>query len=1064
MAAGHADDWTVPGYLEERRLGAGASGRVVAAVSEATGERVAIKYLSAALVGDPAFMWRFRAEAALQRSLDVPQIVQVFDYVEEPGRGAAIVMELVDGASLHQMIGQRGPASPEAALAVLKGSLLGLAAAHAAGIVHRDYKPENVLVDADGSSKLADFGVAVRAGKRQPTAGTPLYMAPEQWNGAPSSPATDIYAAAAVFFECLTGATPFTGRLPRLRQLHATAAVPVDTITAPPLRDLITRGMAKNPADRPQGAIAFVSELESAAAAAYGPDWEERGRGHLAVRAAALLPLLLAGGGTAGSSGTSTAVSWPGGHKVPHAARAVLRAGHRAAPARRKALAVASIAAAAVVVAGVGAAVALTGKHSPPSHLAGDSSVASTTLPTVQAAVLPPVAASHCTAPASFRYQGTITAAAPGAVSYRWVYSSGRQGPVQTADFAKAGGRQVTGETVTTKAAGTGWAEIKMISPAATTSNKASYRLLCAGAATGVSAAAAVTPATTTVTCGTPAPAFTATGSVTSRKAQTVSYYWSLSDGRVTPPATLTFTRPGTLPAQPFTITPLGDPTSGEAVLVVSKPVAVSAPAPYALSCDAPRSLAASVTVSPATETLTACTAAAPALTFSGTVSDNEAGPVSYHWELPGGNGPAQTLTFAGAGSQTVTTTYKPASDSASGSGSLVITSPASVTSNAAAFTVACGAHLTVAGSAPATATVGTAYSGTFTASGGKGTYTWGAVSGLPAGLTATASGATLTISGTPAAAGSFTVPVSVRDSAAPPGSGTASLALTVSEPALTVTSSAPATATVGTAYSGTVTASGGNGTYTWGAVSGLPAGLTATASGATLTISGTPTAPTDGAATATVTASDTEAAPKSASAAVTITVGAPTLAITTTALPSGQSWDDYSAAVTAAGGTGAYAWSAAGLPNGLAIGPATGTISGALGDIEVADDPGTYPVTVTVTDGAGASASTTLSLVITPQPLTLELSSLPAGTSGVAYSWTFNADFGTTPYQWAATGLPAGLSISSVSATDAQIAGTPAAVATATTYPVTVTVTDSAGTPASKTLSLVISPAPVIG
>jgi serine/threonine-protein kinase len=294
---GYAGDWVVPGYSEERELGKGASGRVVAATEKATGKRVAIKYLSSALVGDRVFMWRFRSEAALQRSLDVPQIVRVFDYVEEPGRGAAIVMELVDGVSLHEMIGQRGPATPEAALTVLKGALLGLAAAHAAGIVHRDFKPENVLVDAEGSSKLADFGVAVQVGKKLPAAGTPLYMAPEQWNGAPSSPATDIYAATAVFFECLTGKTPFIGRLPQLRQQHETAAVPLDEITAVPRRGLIARGMAKNPGDRPQGAIAFVSELESAATAAYGSDWEERGRGHLAVRAAALLPLLLAGGG-----------------------------------------------------------------------------------------------------------------------------------------------------------------------------------------------------------------------------------------------------------------------------------------------------------------------------------------------------------------------------------------------------------------------------------------------------------------------------------------------------------------------------------------------------------------------------------------------------------------------------------------------------------------------------------------------------------------------------------------------------------------------------------------------
>jgi serine/threonine protein kinase len=84
-APGHTGNWAVPGYTEERLLGAGASGRVVAAVSEETGKRVAIKYLSPALVGDPAFMWRFRSEAELQRSLDVPQIVRVFDYVEAPG-------------------------------------------------------------------------------------------------------------------------------------------------------------------------------------------------------------------------------------------------------------------------------------------------------------------------------------------------------------------------------------------------------------------------------------------------------------------------------------------------------------------------------------------------------------------------------------------------------------------------------------------------------------------------------------------------------------------------------------------------------------------------------------------------------------------------------------------------------------------------------------------------------------------------------------------------------------------------------------------------------------------
>ena len=114
--------------------------------------------------------------------------MQLYDYVEAPGQGAAIVMELVDGVSLHEMISERGATTAESALAALKGSLLGLAAAHALGIVHRDYKPENVLVDSAGNSKLSDFGVAIRAGKKSQVAGTPLYMAPEQWTRCAEQP------------------------------------------------------------------------------------------------------------------------------------------------------------------------------------------------------------------------------------------------------------------------------------------------------------------------------------------------------------------------------------------------------------------------------------------------------------------------------------------------------------------------------------------------------------------------------------------------------------------------------------------------------------------------------------------------------------------------------------------------------------------------------------------------------------------------------------------------------------------------------------------------------------
>jgi serine/threonine-protein kinase len=939
----YAEDWAVPGYTEQRELGRGASGKVVEAVNDATGQRVAIKYLSPSLVRDPAFMWGFRTEAQLLRSLGVPQVVQVYDYVEQPDHGAAIIMEMVDGVSLHEMIVRRGPTVPEAALAVLKGSLLGLAAAHTLGIVHRDYKPENVLVDTAGNSKLADFGVAIKSGKQASAAGTPLYMAPEQWQGAPASPATDVYAATAVFFECLTGKTPFSGKLLQLQEQHVTASVPIDRVDEP-LQGLIARGMAKSPASRPQSAIAFVAELEAVAGDAYGPDWEERGRSHLAERAAALLPLLLRNG-QGGSSGTSYASSWFGG-------------GGRGSK-RRKAVTVAAITTAAVVVVGaVATAVTLKEKSGHQTHLNSSSQVATIT-PSFKAAanVTPPVAASKCATPTSFTYSGTLTATAPGTVKYQWVYSSGKPGPVQSVTFTGAGHKAVSGETLKAKKAGNGWAQIKMVSPVALTSNKASYKLLCNQGTGQIGASASVQVPTAAATCPATPPNLTATGSVSDTKAGTVTYYWALSDGTNSAPETLTFSAPGTMAVAPLTITPPSDPGTGQAVLVVTSPVAAASnPATYTLTCKgAPAlTLAAMASVSPASQTVKSCTAAAPTFTFSGTISDNKAGTVSYHWKLPSGNGATQTLNFTKPGSQTVTTAYKPASDSASGTGSIVVTSPAGVTSNAAAFTLACGAALAITNNAPATATVGTAYSGTVTVAGGKGTYTWAAVTGLPAGVKATASGATLTISGTPTAAGTFTVPLSVHDSATPQGTGTASLTLTVGEPAMTIASNAPRTATAGTAYSGTVTVTGGNGTYRWSTVTGLPAGLTASASGATLTISGTPT--TAQSATATVTVSDTEATPQSKSTTVAITVSAPPVKITSSAPPNGELRSAYSFTFTATGGTGTATWAVSGLPAGL-------TLSGAT-IIGTPAASGSFTITVTAT--AGTSATAAYSITIT--------------------------------------------------------------------------------------------------
>ncbi|MFL5910844.1 MAG: serine/threonine-protein kinase, partial [Gaiellaceae bacterium] len=317
-------DWTVPGYRHVRTLGEGASGRVLLAIHERTGTPAAIKYLSEQLRSDETFLSRFRAEARLMSELDAPDIVRFYEYAEAPG-SAALVMELVDGVTLKEIIKSEGATGPEAALLVLKGSLRGLAAAHAAGVVHRDYKPGNVLVGDDGTSKLADFGIAVRVGEEVTASGTPAYMAPEQWTTGGASPATDVYAATAVFYECLTGERPYPVKgLWALAAAHRADPVPADRVP-PPLGGLIGYGMAKNPADRPPSAAAFLAELEDVALSAYGPGWEERGRVRLAALAA-LLASLFPTTGVLPTASTALAFTRLGRRRVAMASGALVAA------------------------------------------------------------------------------------------------------------------------------------------------------------------------------------------------------------------------------------------------------------------------------------------------------------------------------------------------------------------------------------------------------------------------------------------------------------------------------------------------------------------------------------------------------------------------------------------------------------------------------------------------------------------------------------------------------------------------------------------------------------------
>jgi tRNA A-37 threonylcarbamoyl transferase component Bud32 len=362
-------EWSVPGYTPLKTLGSGGFGQVMLARHDATGTLVAIKYLRHDLLADQGFAEMFRAEAAVLASLDDPNIVRLYEYVESPA-GAAIVMELVDGVSVREILGNAGSTTAEAALVVLYGSLLGLGSAHRRGVVHRDYKPENVLVNGEGVSKLTDFGIAARTGDHPLPAGTLLYVAPEQMAGAPASPASDVYSATATFYECLTGRPPFTGDAVQLLYKHSAESVPLEPVPEP-LRPLVAAGMAKDPQSRPADAASFVTSLQAVAAGAYGQDWADRGRFHLGEAALLLAALWPSAAATATQGATVYRLSL------------LRRLSSRVSPLR----AVIAAVIAGVVVAG-GVAVAAGLSHSPRT---GNHHVAAhrTTLAPKHAAGLP---------------------------------------------------------------------------------------------------------------------------------------------------------------------------------------------------------------------------------------------------------------------------------------------------------------------------------------------------------------------------------------------------------------------------------------------------------------------------------------------------------------------------------------------------------------------------------------------------------------------------------------------------------------------------------------------------
>src|SRR4051794_16536673 len=257
-------------YRVVRKLGTGGMANVYLAEDQELGRRVAIKMLDDRHAQDDQFVERFRREAKNAAGLSHPNIVSIYDRGEAEGT-YYIAMEYLDGSTLKELINKRGPTPVKIAIGYTKQILAALGFAHRNGIVHRDIKPHNVLVDGDGRLKVTDFGIA-RSGSSQMTEvgsiiGTAQYLSPEQARGSSVGPGSDIYSVGVVLYEMLTGEVPFTGDTPleiAMKHLSAIPDPPSRRNAAVP-RDLdliVPRALAKNPRNRYQSAEEMDADLE----------------------------------------------------------------------------------------------------------------------------------------------------------------------------------------------------------------------------------------------------------------------------------------------------------------------------------------------------------------------------------------------------------------------------------------------------------------------------------------------------------------------------------------------------------------------------------------------------------------------------------------------------------------------------------------------------------------------------------------------------------------------------------------------------------------------------------
>jgi eukaryotic-like serine/threonine-protein kinase len=254
-------------YAVTARIAHGGMATVYQATDTRLDREVALKVMHAELARDEEFVRRFIGEAKSVARLSHQNVVAVFDQGAD-GPFLYLAMEYVPGRTLKELLRANGRFPPATALEIMAGVLDGLAAAHASGIVHRDVKPENVLVTADGRIKVADFGLAralsaaghTRAGL---LIGTVAYVPPEQVTGGTTGPRGDVYSAGVMFFELLTGRLPFTGDTPlSIAYQHVNTDVPAPSAMAPgippAIDQLVLAATSRDPARRPADADEFL--------------------------------------------------------------------------------------------------------------------------------------------------------------------------------------------------------------------------------------------------------------------------------------------------------------------------------------------------------------------------------------------------------------------------------------------------------------------------------------------------------------------------------------------------------------------------------------------------------------------------------------------------------------------------------------------------------------------------------------------------------------------------------------------------------------------------------------